>query len=142
MAINAQPGRTFFTGENVATTGVVYAGVNTQNVLGNGAEVALGTTGWLNSKYDHAVVQVGVATKTRSGNIVFRIEGRYPNLSNRPASILATLFSAAESTDRVINVVGKMSDIRLGVLSTIMPASPLASPCNIYAGVVFSEVSH
>lgn len=142
MSINSQPGRTFFTGENVATTGISYKGVNVQNVLGNGNEIALATSAWTSSKYDHAVIQVGVATLTRSGNIVFRIEGRYPNLGGRPASILATLFSAVESTDRVINVVGKMADIRVGVLSTIMPASPMASPCNIYAGVVFSEISH
>lgn len=143
MAINAQPGRTFFTGENIATTGITYKGVNANDaILGQSGVGAAATANWENSKYDHAVVQLGVATLTRSGNIVFRIEGRYPGLSGRPASILATLFSAVEGTDRVINVVGKMADLRVGVKSTIMPASPLASPCNIYAGVVFSEVSH
>lgn len=143
MSINTQPGRTIFTGENIATTGMVYAGVNASNVMGKGNESAAATTGWVPSKYDHAVVQVGVATKTvSSANIVFRIEGKYPGL-DRPASILATLFSAAETLDRVINVVGKMSELRVGVRSTSVAASdvsPDASPCNVYAGIIFSEI--
>lgn len=142
MSINSQPGRTFLTGQNISTATMAYTGVNAQNVMEGDNAITLGTSGWINSKYDHAVVQLGVATKIRSGNLIFRIEGRFPNLSGRPASILATLFSAAESTDRVINVVGKMKDIRVGVVSTVVPASHLASPCNVYAGVVFSEVSH
>lgn len=140
MAINAQPGRVIFSGNNIATTVIVYGGENALGIIGSkgGGSVAA-TTGWIDSKYDHAVVQLGVATETRSGNVVFRIEGKYAGLG-RPASILATLFSGVESRDRVINVVGKMSQIRVGALSTVGPASPNASPCNVYAGIVFSEV--
>ncbi len=142
MSINAQPGRVIFSGNNIATTNMVYGGANAAGVIGSkgGGSIAA-TTGWIDAKYDHATVQLGVATDTlRSGNnVVFRIEGKYAGL-NRPASILATLFSAAESTDRVINVVGKMSEMRVGVLTTVGPASALASPCNVYAGIVFSDV--
>lgn len=143
MSINTQPGRTIFTGENIATTGISYAGVNASNVMGKGNEVTAATTGWITAKYDHAVVQIGVATKLISAaNIVFRIEGKFPGL-NRPASILATLFSGTETLDRAINIVGKMTELRVGVRSTSVAASdvsPDASPCNVYAGVIFSEV--
>lgn len=143
MSINTQPGRTIFTGENIATTGMSYAGVNASNIMGKGNEIISASTGWISSNYDHAVVQLGVATKLISAaNIVFRVEGRFPGL-NRPASILATLFSGVEPRDRVINIVGKMKEIRVGVRSTSVAASdvsPDASPCNIYAGVIFSEV--
>ncbi len=144
MSINAQPGRTIFTGENIATTGMSYGGVNASDIIGLGSESNAATTGWMDSKYDHAVVQLGVATKAVSaGNIVFRIEGRYPGLS-RPASILATVFSAAESMDRVVNIVGKMTELRVGVKTTSLVGtpfpSPTASPNNIYAGIVFSDV--
>ncbi len=139
MSINTQPGRVVFSGQNIATTGMSYGGANAQRAITAGSELVAASIGWENSNYDHAVVQLGVATMTRTGNIVFRIEGRFPNL-NRPASILATLFSGVESRDRVINVVGKMKELRISVLSTVMPASPVASPCNVYAGIIFSEV--
>ena len=141
MSINAQPGRVIFSGNNIATTNMAYGGANALGVIGSkgGGSVAA-STGWIDSKYDHAVVQLGVATETRSGDIVFRIEGKYAGLG-RPASILATLFSGVESKDRVINVVGKMSQLRVGVKTTIGPASPNASPCNVYAGIVFSDVT-
>ncbi len=142
MSINSMPGRTFFTGANIATSGIVYAGVNASNAIGRGSEVNNATSGWTQSRYDHAVVQLGVATKLTSGNVIFRIEGRYPGMS-RPASILATLFSAAESIDRVVNVVGKMSEIRIGVRMDAVASPSLsvdASPNNIYAGVVFSDI--
>lgn len=144
MSINAQPGRTIFTGENIATTGISYGGVNASDIMGQGSESNAATTGWIDSKYDHAVVQIGVATKAVSaGNIVFRIEGRYPGLS-RPASILATVFSAVQTLDRVVNIVGKMTEIRVGVKTTAVLGtpfpSPTASPNNVYAGVVFSDI--
>ena len=141
MSINAQPGRVIFSGNNIATTVMVYGGANALGIIGSkgGGSVAA-TTGWIDSKYDHAVVQLGVATEIRAdNNIVFRIEGKYAGLG-RPASILATLFSGVESKDRVINVVGKMSQLRVGVKTTVGPASPNASPCNVYAGIVFSDV--
>ena len=142
MSINSQPGRTFFTGANIATTGIVYAGVNASNAIGRGSEVNNATTGWVQSKYDHAVVQLGVGTKLTAANVVFRIEGKYPGL-DRPASILATLFSGAETLDRVVNVVGKMSEIRVGAKISYVASPTLAvdaSPNNIYAGVVFSDI--
>jgi len=143
VSINAQPGRTIFKGTNIATTAMSYGGQNASAIMGEGSESVAATTGWISSKYDHAVIQLGVATKAVSANnIVFRIEGRYPGL-NRPASILATLFSAAEATDRAINIVGKMAEIRVGVRTTStqdVTLSPAASPNNVYAGVVFSDI--
>ena len=141
MSINAQPGRVIFSGNNIATTNMVYGGANALGVIGSkgGGSIAA-TTGWIDAKYDHATVQLGVATETRAANnIIFRIEGKYPGL-DRPASILATLFSGVESIDRVINIVGKMTEMRVGALTTVGPASANASPCNVYAGIVFSDV--
>lgn len=141
MAIQAITGRSVYSGANIATTGITYANnpaangaiANTQAAAGNSA-----TAGWITAKYDNTVVQIGVATKTRSGNIIFRIEGKFPAM-NRPASVLATLVSAAETRDRLINIVGKMDQYRIGIRASIMPASITGSPCNVYAGIVFAE---
>lgn len=129
-----------FSGENIATTGYSYATANPQNVIGKGSEVTLGTTGWQSGKYNNLTFQFGVATLTRSGNVQFRVEGRTKLNGTRPASIYVQTLTAITPLDYVYNLTTpKLAQVRVGVRTSIGPASPLASPCNIYCTLLQNE---
>jgi hypothetical protein len=128
MAINTVSGRAIFTKHNVATTGYIY---NESN--GNAA-----TTGWETAKANHIIVQFQTATMTDIPTMQYRIEGKFPTL-DRPASIHAESVSAPFALDKLIEVSEHVREIRVGVKLGRMVASPLSSPCTVYAGVCLAE---
>ena len=129
MTIQSQTSRVLFDGYNVATTNFVYNG--------NGSTSA--TAGWVSVRNDSIFVQSCVATKVRSGNIVQRIEGRFVGY-DRSASIDIKTISSSESIDRIINITPNLEEIRIGVKSTVVPASLSASPVSYYAGVCKTDI--
>ena len=128
MAINTVSGIALFTKHNVATTGYIY---NESN--GNAA-----TSGWEKVKANHIIVQIQTATLTDIPNMQYRIEGKFPTF-NRPASIHAESVTAPFALDKLIEISEHVREIRVGVKLGRMVASPLSSPCLIYAGICLAE---
>ena len=128
MAINTVSGIALFTKHNVATTGYIY---NESN--GNAA-----TSGWENVKTNHIVVQFQAATMTDVPTMQYRIEGKFPTL-DRAASIHTESVSAPFSLDKLVEISEHVKHLRIGVKLGRMVASPLSSPCIIYAGICLAE---
>lgn len=129
MSITSQSSKAIFSGNNIATTGFIY----------NSSSGATATAGWLDCRSDHTVVQTCVATLTRSGNCIYRIEGKFDSL-DRAASLDVGVLAAVNTIDKIYEISEHIKYIRVGVRATIAPASPLASPCNFYAGVCLTDV--
>ena len=121
--IMSQIARTIFDGESIASTNYVY------NTAGGTAA----TTGWYDSRYDHSAVQVCVAT-LNTASLTYRIEGR-SDTYERPAVIFSESITSAQLIDKIINVTEHVKEIRVGA-----KMSTVATPNNIYAGIIFSEV--
>ena len=129
MTIQTQTSRTFFQGYNVATTGFIYNS--------NGSNSA--TSGWIDVRSDHVLVQTCVATKNRTGSLIQRIEGKFSGY-DRSASIDIRIIGNQDTIDRLITINDKVREIRVGVKSTVSPSSPLASPLTFYAGVCKTDI--
>jgi hypothetical protein len=128
MAINSVSGKAIYTKHNVATTGYIY---NESN--GNAA-----TSGWERVRANYIIVQFQAATMTDIPAMQYRIEGKFPTL-DRPASIHAESVSAPFALDKLVEVSEHVNKIRVGVRLGRMVASPLSSPCTVYAGICLAE---
>ncbi len=128
MSIVSTSGRLFYTKYNVASTGFVY------DSNGN----ADSDTGWQNCQADYIVVQTRLATHLRSGNLTLRIEGKFDTM-DRAASIKTAVYTAAQDIDELHVIDERLKEIRVGVKSDTVPASLLASPCYVYAGLCLTE---
>jgi len=122
MSIISQTGRSIFSGTNVATTNYIYTS--------EGGSAS--TDGWYSAKYDHVVVQAGVATLTAT-TLTYRVEGKFSAL-DRPAEIYTATVTTADTIDQLVNIAEKMNEIRIGV-----KVDSTASPNNFYAGISYAE---
>lgn len=132
MTIQSRSKRTFFSGDNIATTGFIY------NSLGENSS----TTGWFDCSSDNILVRVGCATKLSSGNLVYKIEGKFekPEIDDRVASITLGSFVSANPIDRLITVNEHIKSIRVGVKVNIV-STPLGSPTNFYSSLFLTDIN-
>lgn len=134
--------RSIFSGENITVGTYAYAGKNAQNVIKHNTYSSAAMSGWLNGKYNQITLQWNVATLARSGNVQVRVEGRLSPNNTRPASITTKTFTTPAGIDIVYNFANpKVSQYRVGIRSSITPASPLASPCNVYISALLNEAA-
>ena len=128
MSVQTQNVRTFFIGDNIATTNYIYNSDNENTAA----------AGWVRCAANEVVCQVGCATKLAAGNLEYRIEGKF-NTLDRAASLATGSFSTAESVDRLINIDKRIEEIRVGVRLGTMVSTPVASPTNFYSGVCLTS---
>ena len=129
MSVKTQDNHIFFQGDSIATTGWVY---NSSD--GNNA-----TTGWETVDTNEVLVQIGCGTLSLSGDLHYRIEGKFDGL-NRSASINTGKFSQAETeVDRLVRVTDRVKELRIGAKLSAMVASVLGSPNNFYAAVCMTD---
>ena len=125
----SQSGRKFFDGYNVASSNFVYTA--------NGSTGA--DDGWIAAKGENVVIQVCLATlQSTAASLIYRIEGRFDTV-NRAASIYSDKLESTCEIDNIINIVERVKEIRVGARISDVPASPVASPTNFYAGICISE---
>lgn len=140
MPVLSQEMKNGFTRTNVSIGTYAYAGENSSHVLKSPGAIISSTSGWIDAKYTNIVLQYAAATFVRSGNINLRVEGKMSSDDVRPASITTVTLTKEDIIDRLVSIgTPKMSQIRIGVRSSVTPASPLASPCVIYTSVLLHE---
>lgn len=130
MSINAVSGYKYYDNYLVASDNFVY----TANAS-TGAD-----DGWANARAEHVAVQFCVATldTVTAKPVIIRIEGKN-NTIDRSASIYVATVGAAQSVDTIKNISERFDKIRVGVKLTSVPASPLASPTYVHAGLILAE---
>lgn len=128
MAINSVSGIALYTKHNVAADSYVY----------NESDGNAATSGWTKVHANHIIVQFQAATMTDIPSMQYRIEGKFPTL-DRPASIHAESVTAPYNLDKLVEVSEHVKWIRVGVKLGRAVASPLASPCYVYAGICLAE---
>ena len=112
-----------FSSYNVtATTGYVYTDAGASN----------DTAGAINGDYDHIIIQICVAT-LNAGSFTYRIEGKYEKI-DRWANIYCETVTSAHVLDKLVHVVEKPKELRIGV-----KVSNNASPNNFHAGAILTE---
>jgi len=129
MSITSQTSRTFFIGHNLSATHFVY----------NSANSVAATSGWTDCRSDHVVIQTCVATHTRSQSVIFRVEGKASGI-DRIASVLILTEDGVNPIDKLSNITARFKEIRVGAKTLIAPASLSASPVNVYAGVILTDI--
>jgi len=119
--------RVIFSGDSLNATGYVYNNTASSN----------DEAGWHSCRVDDVVIQIGCSTLTDL-TVTYRVEGRLAN-KNRIASLTIGTISVAKSIDETIVVSEKMREIRVGARLNTVPASPLASPNNLYCSIGLTE---
>ena len=123
MPVMGRQVEVFFSSYNVtATTGYVYDSTGASN----------DTAGAINGDYDHIIVQICVAT-LNAGSCSYRIEGKYETIE-RWANVFCETVISAHSIDKLVNIVEKPKELRIGV-----KVSNDASPNNFHAGAILTE---
>lgn len=125
MSIMSQSSRTLFNGYNVTAS----AGTYVYNASGGSAA----TSGLRECKADEILVHVEVAT-LNAASLFYRIEGRFDGL-NRWAEIYSATITTADTIGKLVNVTERPKEIRVGARIN----ATLASPNNLYCGIVLSE---
>ena len=130
MTIQSQNTKVVYSTYNVPGTSFVY----------NSSGGTAATSGWIDVRNDHVLVQTCVATIGRSGSVIQRIEGKFSSL-DRAASIDVKVISTKDTIDRLIQIDEKLREIRIGVKTSVAPSSPLASPLIFYGGICKTDIN-
>ena len=128
MAVISQSTRTFFTKYNVTATNFVYNSNASTNA----------NAGWIRASTDRKTVHVSLAT-LNSNNIRYRIEGRFGS-GYRPYEVYSDTIASPNIRDKVVQVIENVPELRIGFKVGRTVASPTASPCLVYAGLILEEV--